>query len=534
MSWKEERTQMLSDVPATNTTLKKKQALLNRLKNMRCENVQRLRSDLKAVDMSKFTPEIVQILDKMHIKSDADVKNVVRLSIRELVCKVEIGVQCSWRFVLLYELKTLYVMKDAHARWRTNDVHSVSEMLTSAFVKLPMLEKLGALAYFVRNDEIVNPQWISEIKAEKVDDAALEIYNEVARALKIEERGQNPLFVKVISEEENEFLFYVIPFPAASLKNCTSLEIECKVAVEACKRSFDVSGARRLACQCDLIVLSRTPVDLNSLSLPCAARITFYSKRKVPANYRLRAELSKFAMDLALIDQNHLAESIEIAGRYHLAQRSTNKRMRDMIDKLTTQRVDADAIARMKIDSTLATVMRRKKKSVDFKRAFISIFHANPTCRENSWCAKCGADTNPECDARGCNSRLLVLEHLKTNKQLLILVFLKTWLFRDAPSEREWIVHFGLRDEICNIALGHVLATKDIALTHLLSALAGDKHDFFFGKLRDLGANVLLAYLEHLVPAKKAAYARKIDDSPAVKNFCWRNGIGAGKAKNAG
>jgi hypothetical protein len=525
MSWKEERVEMLNHIPSKNTNLKRKQALLNRLKNMRNENVRKLRSDLKSEDMSKFTHEIVQILDKMHIKSDTDVKNIVRLSIPELVCSVETGMMCSWRFVLLYELKILYAMKET-ASDCVQSAHNVSEQLTGAFLRLPTVEKLGVLAYFVRNEETVDPRWIKEIRNEQMDDTTIEAYNAVARALKMEVREHEPPFVKAITAEENEFLFYEIPFPSASLEGMLS-EIVYKEAVEACTSAVDLSDAYRLARYCDLIVLCRTPVDLNTLFLPCAARIAFYSKRKVAVGYQLRAELSKFAKDLSLIDQAHLSEAIEIAGRFHLAQRSTHKKMKEMIDKLSMRWMDASAIERMKIDSTLASVMRKKRTSVDFKRAFISIFHDKPGSR--GWCVACNASASGlGCGSAGCRARTLLLGHLRMHKGLLILVFFKTWLFRDPQSEGEWIAYFGLQGEMCDILLRHVLITKDIALAHLLSVLAGDRHDFF-PELSGTGVNVLLAYLENLPPEKKAVHAREMEATAEVKNFCWRNNIALGK-----
>lgn len=529
MIWKKERLELLNPIPVKNTNLKKKQALLNRLKNIRNENVKKLRLDLKSEDMTKFNQEIVHILDKTLIKSDEDVRNVVRLSIPELIDKIENDVNNDWRFILLYELKILYSIERNRTEHVVNSLDfsvnsAITNQMTSFFYNLPIKDKLNVLLYFLRNEEPMNSSWPENIKNGKIDMPLIELYNEVARKLEMVELKDESSFIKIIEEEENEFLFYEIPFPSTCMEKCIPTSAQLEKAITICKTSSNLLNPYKLAKECDLIINNNPLIDLDDFYLPCAGRIIFYSRRRIPSNYLLRAELTKFTMDLSQLDSNNLVESVEIIGRYHLTKKSTNKKIRELMDKIKMKRVNADITERMKIDSCLATIMKKNRVSVDFKRIFVDLFDNSPPLSDENYVYS-GYHHIDEKNHKRHSNKAYVLDYLGRNKGFLILLFLKTWLFSNTMRAKEWVLYFDLQDAMLEILFKHVLATKDISLTHLLSTLVNKKEDFYFNKLKELGSNVLLAYCEHLPMEKKVAYVKHIENSTEMKNFCWRNRI---------
>lgn len=222
MEWKEELRALTTREAGrkNNSPLKKKLSIIKRLRNIPCENIEALRTDLASEDMGRFASEIVSSILGSKVQSNEDVKNVVRITsalatdgdfLRSLVSELWRtmcgGIHSAgeyWLAAYLFDLQTM-VQEIRGGVGRTN----VVEELCSKLGKEP---RILFLAYLVENHGDERSEVEIRRQVEKIGAVETGGDSRLAPAMRrlgmdVGQRKCNG-FRRIISTHKDEFQYY--------------------------------------------------------------------------------------------------------------------------------------------------------------------------------------------------------------------------------------------------------------------------------------------------------------------------------------
>lgn len=578
MNWQTERASLetLQFHPQANSTLKKKLAIINKLRNISSENFHQILIDIKTEDLHKFYTEIINgLLSNHRVQSHEDIHKLVRiirlysydpLFVSQLTAILKKQYTDSWVNSAIFA--EIYFM-----------MHAQINPIVKSLVKACKENPLQLIHYLVCNFAGMELDYVKKRIAElskTVREKGVDLLNSLCERLDMDIRMEPPTgYVEVVVLEEDEFSFYQ-GLPPEQKEELPDPELFSRAAelLPGCHlRRFK----RQQLIQCMLKRIKGHPYDVRLLDLigqaihdspvliskllrkrkhstllPAIARVlaTAGTAKKelirkltgtspedlTPNDLLLIAELCKFGcirhssifsllsclLTAKLIGRFCLL--LENVGRFLLLQKASNREARELLD--TVRQTVFSEMDRIQIDDCMAKIFKISDTHIDILH-FVQ------------WLFK-----------RSNFSPHGLFAILSKSTRLLLLCFIQPEIFEDDEMLADVIEQTSMDDTMIQLytrsipvysrqsnqqvfrmvsVLGRLLRSRPAdAQSEVLEAVRNTR-----GISRPLAQSVLIMLLEHCSSSVIDRYSRILSEegmSPRIRtdffNLCERRSLG--------